>query len=279
MMEGRVCLVTGATSGIGLAAARALAAQGARVLLGARSRERGEAAIAAIKAATPGAAVDLFVADLAQQREVRRLAADVRARHRELDVLVNNAGAVLGQRQRTEDGLEHTLALNHLAPFLLTHLLLDPLRAAAPARVVTVASEAHRYGPGRFDFRGERPHNPWWAYADSKLGNILFTRALAKRLDPRELTANCMHPGVVRTNFGMSGGLMVGGAMRLARPFLRSPERGADTAVWLASAPEVDGQTGGYYKDRRLRQPSPRARDDALAEQVWQQSAKLTGAA
>lgn len=276
-MQGRVVLVTGASSGIGLAAARALAAQGAHVVLHARSPERGEDALRAVREAG-GKHAELVLADLSAQRGVRALAEEVRGRHPRLDVLLNNAGAVFGRRQFTEDRLERTLALNHLAPVLLTHLLLPALRAVPEARVVTVASDAHRFAPGWFDFRGERPHVAWGAYADSKLGNVLFTRELARRLAETKVTATCLHPGVVRTGFGRGSASALGLALRLTAPLLRSPERGADTAVWLASA-HSPGPSGRYFKDRRQRRPSRKARDAGLAARVWAESERLVGLA
>jgi NAD(P)-dependent dehydrogenase (short-subunit alcohol dehydrogenase family) len=197
-----------------------------------------------------------------------------------IDVLINNAGLVLGERRITPDGFEHVFALNHLAPFLLTNLLLPKLAASAPARVVTVTSDAH--SAARLDLNDpnlERGWDSWRSYANSKLANILFTRELARRSDGTGVTANCAHPGVVRTGFGRESRPLLKLGITIARPFMLSPERGADTIVYLATSPDVAGQTGGYYVKRQQREPSAAARDDAAAGKLWEISEKLTGLA
>jgi NAD(P)-dependent dehydrogenase (short-subunit alcohol dehydrogenase family) len=219
------------------------------------------------------------VADLACLGQVRGLAERLTGLER-IDVLINNAGLVLGERRITPDGLEHVFALNHLAPFLLTSLLLPKLAASAPARVVTVTSDAH--SAARLDLSDphlERGWDSWRSYANSKLANILFTRELARRLDGTGVTANCAHPGVVRTGFGRESRPLLRLGITMARPFMASPERGADTIVYLASSPDVAGQTGGYYVKRQRREPSAAARDDAAARELWEISEKLTGLA
>jgi NAD(P)-dependent dehydrogenase (short-subunit alcohol dehydrogenase family) len=277
-MKGTVCVVTGATSGIGKAAATALARLGATVVLVGRDRGRTEAAaaeIAPVSASPPRAEV----ADLASLEQVRGLAGRLDGLER-IDVLINNAGLVLGERRITPDGLEHVFALNHLAPFLLTSLLLPKLMASAPARVVTVTSDAH--SAARLDLNDpnlEHGWDSWRSYANSKLANILFTRELARRLDGTGVTANCAHPGVVRTGFGRESRPLLKLGITIARPFMLSPERGADTIVYLASSPDVAGQTGGYYVKRQRREPSVAARDDAAARELWELSEKLTGLA
>jgi len=277
-MKGTVCVVTGATSGIGKAAATALARLGATVVLVGRDRGRTEAAaaeIARVSASPPRAEV----ADLASLEQVRGLAGRLAGLER-IDVLINNAGLVLGERRITPDGLEHVFALNHLAPFLLTNLLLPKLTASAPARVVTVTSDAH--SAARLDLSNpnlEHGWDSWRSYANSKLANILFTRELARRLDGTGVTANCAHPGVVRTGFGRESKPLLKLGIMIARPFMLSPERGADTIVYLASSPDVAGQTGGYYVKRQRREPSAAARDDAAARELWELSEKLTGLA
>jgi retinol dehydrogenase-12 len=277
-MKGTVCVVTGATSGIGKAAATALARLGATVVLVGRDRGRTEAAaaeIAPVSASPPRAEV----ADLASLEQVRGLAGRLDGLER-IDVLINNAGLVLGERRITPDGLEHVFALNHLAPFLLTSLLLPKLMASAPARVVTVTSDAH--SAARLDLNDpnlEHGWDSWRSYANSKLANILFTRELARRLDGTGVTANCAHPGVVRTGFGRESRPLLRLGITIARPFMLSPERGADTIVYLASSPDVAGQTGGYYVKRQRREPSVAARDDAAARELWELSEKLTGLA
>jgi len=277
-MSGRTCVVTGATSGIGKATALALARLGARVVLVGRDRARGEAAaeqVAAVSTSPPR----LEIADLASMGQVRELGARLSAVDR-IDVLVNNAGLMAGQRRVTPDGFEHVFAVNHLAPFLLTNLLLAKLAAAAPARVVTVTSDAHT--AARLDL--DDPHlehgwDSWRAYANSKLANILFTTELARRLDGANVTANCAHPGMVRTRFGRDLRPLLRLGVTLGRPFMLSPQRGAGTIVYLASSPAVAGQTGGYYVRRQRREPSAAARDNAAARRLWMLSEELTGLA
>jgi NAD(P)-dependent dehydrogenase (short-subunit alcohol dehydrogenase family) len=271
-------VVTGATSGIGKATATALARLGAQVVLVGRDRGRGEATAAEVAAA--GASPPrLEIADLACMAQVRALAGRLGALER-IDVLVNNAGLMAGQRRVTADGFDEVFAVNHLAPFLLTSLLLGQLTAAAPARVITVTSGAHT--GARLDLDDpqlERGWDGWRAYANSKLANILFTRELARRLEGTGVTANCAHPGVVRTRFGREARLPMRAAVTLGRPFMLSPQRGASTIVYLATSPEVAGASGGYYVKRQRREPSAAARDDATAQRLWQLSEELTGLA
>lgn len=275
-MNGKVCIVTGATSGIGKAAATALAKQGAQVVLVARDRGRAEATATEIGAVSP-AQPTVEIADLASMAQVRELAGRLGSLER-IDVLVNNAGLVQQQRHASPDGFEHVFAVNHLAPFLLTNLLLPKLTASAPARVVTVTSDAHTAAKLDLDDPNlEHGWTSWRSYSNSKLANILFTRELARRLDGTGVTANCAHPGVVRTGFGRDASPLMKVGITIARPFLLSPERGADTIVYLASSPEVAAQTGGYYVKRQRRDPSAAARDDATAKRLWEVSEKLTG--
>ena len=282
-MAGRVCLVTGATSGIGKATATGLARLGADLLLVARDPARGRATVAELQAANDGARVELLVADLASQASIRGLAEEINRGQPRLDVLVNNAGGYWATRHTTVDGLELTFALNHLAYFLLTNLLLDLLRAGAPARIVNVTSSAQAFGDIHFDdLQYERRYRGQAAYNQSKLANVLFTYELARRLDGTGVTVNCLAPGVTRTNFGREAS---GPVMRLltplARPYMRSPEEGAATAVWLASSSEAAGVSGRYYLRRRAR-PTPRrssrrSYDTELARRLWQVSEELTG--
>jgi NAD(P)-dependent dehydrogenase (short-subunit alcohol dehydrogenase family) len=282
-VRGRRVFITGATNGIGLAAAQALAARGAALAIVARSPERAEAAVSRIQAAGgEGTAVDVLVADLASQASVRRLAAEVLERYERLDVLVNNAGAVHAGRRLTEDGVELTWAVNHLAPFLLTTLLLDRLRQSAPARIVTTASDAHQ-GAGGIPFDDLDAERSWGArgfrrYAETKLANILFTVELARRLEGSGVTANCFNPGLVASGFNRNNGVLMRLAMSGMRVFSRTPEKGAETLVWLVDSPDVSDQSGGYYVDRRRQNPSAAAQDAEAARRLWEVSEQQTAA-
>jgi NAD(P)-dependent dehydrogenase (short-subunit alcohol dehydrogenase family) len=276
-LAGRTVLVTGGTGGIGRATATGLAALGARVAITGRDRARAEAAATAIRA-DGGPPVDVFVADMSSQAEVRRLAGEVLAALPRVDVLVNNVGGFWNSRQVTVDGLEHMFALNHLAPFLLTHLLAERLKQSAPARVVTVSSDAQRLGRIDFDdLQGERSWSGQRAYNQSKLANVLFTYELARRLRGTGITANALHPGIVRTGFGAED---PGRIQRMITPFMRllkSPEEGAVTSIHLASAPELDGVTGQFFADRRPRRSSKRSYDESDASRLWAVSSELVG--
>ena len=278
-MQGQVCVITGATSGIGKAAAAALAQQGAEIIVVGRDPARAEATAAAIQAGgAPPPKVE--IADLARLDQVRALAGRLNQTLDRIDVLINNAGLVLNERQVTPDGYEHVFAVNHLAPFLLTNLLRPKLTASAPARVITVSSDAHT--AARLDLDDpnlEHGWSSWRSYSNSKLANILFTRELARRLDGTGVTANCLHPGVVRTGFGRDARPLMRVGITIAKPFMLSPERGADTLVSLASSPDVAAKTGGYYVKREPREPSAAARDDGLARGLWETSERMTGLA
>lgn len=277
-MDGRICLVTGATSGIGRVAALALARLGATVVITARDRERGEATAAALRAESGNPAVDLLLVDFASQRAIRAAAAEFRRKYDRLHVLLNNHGGIFGSRVVTKDGLELTFAVNHLGYFLLTNLLLDCLKVGAPARIINVSSAAHTRGSLNFDdLQLEKGYNEAVAYANSKLANILFTDELARRLAGTGVTANAVHPGGVRTRWGDTGSGLFRFAIRLARPFLISAEAGAETLVYLAADPVVSGQTGQYWYKKAIRRKAPRAQDAAAAARLWQVSAVLTG--
>jgi NAD(P)-dependent dehydrogenase (short-subunit alcohol dehydrogenase family) len=276
-MGGKVVLITGGTSGIGKAAATALAGMGAEVVVTGRSRERGEAAVEEIRRSSGNGNVSLALADLTVQAEVRKLAEEFRLSHDRLDVLVNNAGAVFSRRGETADGIERTFALNHLAPFLLTNLLLEVLKESAPSRVITVSSEARRRAQIDFDdLQSERRYRGFQVYGKSKLANILFTYELAERLEGTGVSANCVHPGPVSTNFGKNnGGLMVL-VFRALKPFMRSPEQGADTLIYLASSPEVEGVSGRYYADRKVISSHEEPHDVSAQKRLWEASEVLT---
>jgi retinol dehydrogenase 14 len=276
-MTGKTVLITGGTGGIGRAAALGLASMGARV--GITGRDRAEGAAAAIARESGNPAVDVFVADMSSQTEVRRLADEVLCAYPRLDVLLNNVGGFWAHRHVTADGLEHTFALNHLAPFLLTSLLLERLMASAPARVVTVSSGAQ--GTGKIDFddlMGERKYSGQRAYSQSKLANVMFTYELARRLEGTGVTATVLHPGVTRTAFGAEDSARaMAPIIAVLRPFMRSPERGADTAVYLASSPEAEGVTGRYFVNRKAKKSHKSSYDTATTARLWQVSADLVG--
>lgn len=279
-LTGQNIVVTGGTGGIGNATAAGLAALGARVAIVGRDRARAEAAAEDLRRRSSNDEIDAFEADLSSQAQVRRLAADLRERYPRLDALVNNVGGFWAHRHVTEDGLELTFALNHLAPFLLTNLLVDRMIAQGGARIVNVTSSAESLGRIDFDdLQGAERYSGQRAYNQSKLANVLFTYELARRLSGTGVTANVVHPGVTRTAFGAEDQMRLFAATGgIARPFMRSPERGADTVVWAAASPELDGVTGGYFHDRRPKRSSPRSHDEATAKRLWQVSEELTGA-
>jgi retinol dehydrogenase-12 len=276
-MQGKVCLLTGATSGIGLVTARELARQGARVLLVGRDPAKSARTVEQIRAQTGNREVEWLLADLSSQPQIRELARHVRERSARLDVLINNAGGMWLTRQLTVDGLEMTFAVNHLAYFLLTNLLMDMLRASSPARVVNVASEAHRKAALDFDdLQGERTYGGWRAYCRSKLANILFTYELARRLTRVGITANALHPGWVATGFGKNNGWR-GAVLQLGAKCLAiGPEKGARTVLYLATAPEVGGITGRYFVRERAVPSSAASYDEAAAKRLWQVSLDLS---
>jgi NAD(P)-dependent dehydrogenase (short-subunit alcohol dehydrogenase family) len=276
-MSGRICLVTGATRGIGRATAEALAKSGAHVLL----HGRDSASVGAVcREMIRYGQVTGVVGDLGSLAAVRKLASDIAAQYPRLDVLVNNAGTGTRRRQTTVDGYERTFAINHLAPFLLTNLLLERLKASKAARIVTVSSMAHRNVTLDFDDLNfeKRPYSGLRAYGESKLANILFTLELASRLAGSNVTANCLHPGVVATNiFAAFFGGRTGKIFSvLFRPFMLSPANGAKTSVYLASSPEVAKVTGKFFDKSREAPPAPAAQDAAAAKRLWEISAKLT---
>ncbi len=277
-MKGRVCLVTGATAGIGLVTARELARKGARVILVGRSAERCSRAAEEIRAGTGSGLVEYLTADLSSQAEIRRLADSVLSRADRLDVLVNNAGGIFLKRQESVDGIEMTFALNHLSYFLLSNLLLPLLERSAPARIVSVASDAHK-GVSIVirDIEGKVRFGGWRAYQQSKLANILFTYELARRLEGKRVTANALHPGFVRTTIFREPGV-VGWLLRRAADLIAlSPEAGARTSVYLASSPDVAEISGRYFVKEKPVQSSQQSRDTLAAERLWRLSEDMTG--
>jgi NAD(P)-dependent dehydrogenase (short-subunit alcohol dehydrogenase family) len=279
-MQGKTVIVTGASSGIGLIAARRLATMGARLLLVGRDRAKGEAALRDLKSAQPGIDARFFYGDLMMMAETRRVAAELLAVAPRIDVLLNNAGAIFQQREVTSEGLERTFALNHMGYFLLTSLLLDRIKASAPARIVNVASEAHRGAKLDFsDLQIAQGYSGWRAYRRSKLANILFTRELARRLDGSGVTANCLHPGFVATGFGDNNAGIFRCVISLGKSLMAiSPEEGAKTSVYLASSPAVAGISGLYFDKCAPRPPAKPAQDNAAATALWTASARLAGA-
>ena len=278
-MQGKTIVATGTTSGIGEAAAVALAEMGARIVLIARDEARAKATIQKLEAKAPGLGHRLHLADLSSMTETRKVGDAIAASEPRIDVLINNAGALFSNRRVTPEGLELTFALNHMAYFVLTEALCDKLVTSAPARIVSTSSVAHDGATLDFnDLQSAKGYGGLKVYGRSKLANILFTRELARRLAGTEVTANCLHPGVVKTRFGESSGGFAGLLIPFIRPFFIAAEKGADTLVYLASSPEVADTTGGYFVKRKLTEPSAAARDDVAAKRLWIESEKLADA-
>ncbi len=276
-MKDRVCVVTGASSGIGFETARGLAAAGSRVLLVCRDRERGEAAMTRIRAEHERSDIELFLADLSSMDDLWRVAAEMQGRHPRIHVLVNNAGALFGRRTLSADGIEMNLALNHLSYFILTNLLTETLVASSPARVVNLASEAHRKGRLDWDdLQLEHGYDGYQAYRNSKLMNLLFTFELARRLAKRGVTANCLHPGVVSTGVARRGRLHERLIWGLMRPFMINAEKGAAGVLRLACSPELAGISGKYFDRLAAADAGSRAQDPEAAAELWRISQELT---
>ena len=277
-MQGKTVLITGANQGIGKASAIALGQMGAKLVLVCRNAEKARAAIADIESA--GAKdVELLVGDLGSQADVRRIAAEFKAKHEKLHVLLNNAGLLVTSRRTTVDGIEETFAVNHLGPFLLTNLLLDVLKSSAPSRIVNVASEAHRSAKMSWDDLqfAKRGYSPLGAYGQSKLCNILFTKELAHRLEGSNVTANSLHPGVIRSGFGHTYGGFVSVLIKVARPFLITTEKGARTQVYLSSSPVIEGVTGKYFDKCKERSTNKAADEEGAPKRLWDISEEMTG--
>jgi NAD(P)-dependent dehydrogenase (short-subunit alcohol dehydrogenase family) len=275
-MQGKICLITGGTNGIGKSTAQSLASMGATVVIVGRSADKTAQVVQEIRAATGNQQVDSLLADLSSQQEVRRLADEFRHKYAQLHVLLNNAGAVFFQRQLSVDGIEMTFALNHLAYFLLTNLLLDTLKASAPARIINVSSGAHTAGKIEFDnLQGEQVYG-MSAYGNSKLANILFTVELARRLEGTGVTVNALHPGFVATGFAKNNGGIIAALISIFAPLVgRSPEKGAETSIYLATSPDVVGVTGKYFYDSHVTTPAPQATDMTVARKLWDVSADM----
>ncbi len=274
-MTAKVCIVTGANRGIGKATALGLARMGATVVMVCRSRERGEEALAEIRDETGNGSVALLLADLSSQAQIRHLAEEFMSKHTLLHILINNAGIIPKNRTVTEDGLETQFAVNHLAYFLLTNLLLDVLKSSAPSRIINVSSQVHGVSIPFDDLQSERSYSPTRVYAWTKLANVLFTYELARRLGGTGVTVNCLHPGTVATN--MLSDYMPGGLGFMAKMIGMSPEEGAQTSLYLATSPEVEGVSGKYFVHDRAVQSCKASYDKTVASRLWQVSAELAG--
>jgi len=271
-MQGKICMITGANSGIGKETAVGLATQGATVVMVCRDATKGEAALKEIKERTGNSAIDLLLADLSSQQAIRNLVTDFKNKYSKLHILINNAGVVLSKRTLTVDRIETQFAVNHLAPFLLTNLLLDVLKASAPARVVNLSSGIHK-GATLDDLQSEKKYSAFSAYGKSKLALTLFTYELARRLKGSGLTVNAVHPGVVKTNLGRDMSWFSRGFTKV---FFKSPLKGAATSIYVASSPEIEGITGKYFANKKETPSSKLSYDETAAKQIWDLSAKLT---
>jgi NAD(P)-dependent dehydrogenase (short-subunit alcohol dehydrogenase family) len=275
-MNGKICLVTGGTNGIGKSTAQELARMGAMVIIVGRDAQKTSKVVKEIRAASGNPRVGSMLADLSLQQAVRHLANEFKSKYSHLHVLVNNAGGYFLKRQLSVDGIEMTFALNHLASFLLTDLLLDTIKASAPARIINVSSNAHASGKIEFDnLQGERIYRPR-AYDNSKLANILFTMEMARRLEGTGVTVNALHPGFVATGFAKNNGRVIAVLVSMFAPLVaRAPARGAETSVYLASSPNVEGITGKYFYDSHAIAAAPQATDMGVARKLWDVSAKM----
>jgi NAD(P)-dependent dehydrogenase (short-subunit alcohol dehydrogenase family) len=276
-MNGKVCLVTGGTNGIGKATAQALAQMGATVVVVGRDAQKAAQVTMEIQATSGNQNVDWLLADLSSQQDIRRLAAEFKSTYSQLHVLINNAGGTFMTRQLSVDGIEMTFALNHLAYFLVTNLLLDTIKASAPGRIINVSSDAHSGGKIDFDnLQGERSYSGIGPYGNTKLANILFTTELARRLEGTGVTVNALHPGLVSTGFGKNNPGLLMKIMGLVIPLIaRSPEKGAETSIYLASSPVVQNITGKYFVDCKVTQPAPQATESGVARKLWDVSAEM----
>lgn len=279
-MQGKICLVTGASSGIGKATALGLAKMGATVVMVCRDPNKGEAALAEIKRKSGSNSVDLLIADLSSQEAIRRLATEYKSKYQQLHVLINNAGVYCTKRHVTVDGLEAMFTINYLARFLLTNLLLDIIKHSAPARIINVAGAYHAKGKISFDdLQGEKDFDGQCANHQSKLADVLFTYELARRLEGTGVTVNCLHPGMVATDLidkDKDFPRFFKYLYKLSRPLMKSPARGAETSIYLASSQEVEGVTGQYFVNKKISPSSPASHDLQLAQRLWEVSEKLT---
>lgn len=279
-LSNKLCVVTGANSGIGKETVRDFARRGAYVVMVCRNKERAEQARREIEKDTNHSGLEIVLADLAVQYDIRQAAEQITDQFDHIDILVNNAGFIPSKREMTADGIEKTLAVNHLAPFLLTNLLLNHLQKAETGRIITVSSEVHRLGARIFDLDNLQLNNdfsPMKAYGLSKLCNIMFSHELSKQTREHSITANCLHPGVVGTQLSEEAGLFTKLFYFIGRPFMRSPKEGAQTSIYLATSDEVQDISGQYFKNKQLTRPSKIAFDDEKTAQLWERSKKMTG--
>jgi len=279
-MNGKICLVTGANSGIGKATALGLAKMGATVVMVCRDANKGEAALSEIKRKSGSNSVDLLLADLSSQEAIRRLATEYKSKYQQLHVLINNAGVYYTKRHVTVNGLEAMFAVNYLARFLLTNLLLDIIEQSAPARIINVAGAYHAKGKINFDdLQGEKDFDGQRANHQSKLADVLFTYELARRLEGTGVTINCLHPGMVATDLidkDKDFPVFFKYLYKLSRPLMKSPVKGAETSIYLASSPEVESVTGRYFVNKKIAESSPESHDPQLAQRLWAVSEKLS---
>ncbi|NVM54339.1 MAG: SDR family oxidoreductase [Candidatus Helarchaeota archaeon] len=274
-MNGKIVMITGANSGIGKATTLGLAEMGATIVMVCRNRERGEDAFLEIKEKTGNPKIDLLIADLSSQQEIRNLVKEFKSKYQQLDILINNAAVVLSKRQTTVDGLETVFATNHLAPFLLTNLLLDVLKASAPARIINITSGLHSRAKMDFDdLQSEKKFGAFWTYNKSKLALMLFTYELARRLEGSGVTVNVVHPGVARTNLGRDMNWFSRGFTKI---FFKSPKKCAETPIYVASSPDLEGVNGKYLANKKEKQSSKESYNEADAKRLWEISAELTG--
>lgn len=272
----KTCLVTGANSGIGFVIARELAMMGGRIVLVCRDGSKGKTALDRIRLETDSQSVELMIANLASLNSVRKLVTDFKLAHKNLHVLVNNAGLILGKRKVTLDGLEETFQVNYLSHFLLTYLMLDVLKASSPSRIVNISSSAHYNGRMNFeDLQQEKGYGAMKAYCQSKLAQVLFTRELSERLKESGVCVNSVHPGAVRTKWGDEAGAL-GIGIRLARPFMASAEKGAQTPIYVATSPELEGVSGKYFSNKKIKEPSSESKSDEEAKKLWEISSSLS---
>lgn len=277
-MNNKLCVITGANSGIGFETARALAQQGAFIVMVCRNEDKADAARIKILKEVPDAGIDVVLCDFSIQAEIRNAAKEIQQKYEKIDILINNHGFVAAERENTVDGLEITFAVNHIGYFLFTHLLLNMVKESEEGRIISVASEAHH--SGEFNSKNlqlDHGFKPWKAYGNSKLFNILFTKELANRLAETSVTANCLHPGVVSTNFAQDSNWVLKTLFRLGKYFFISPQKGAQTTLFLATSDTVKDVNGAYFKNKKVAIPSKTARDEEAASVLWDMSEKLCG--